>query len=414
MTVRSVNAETQLAPTLFLAVGVVVSALIAWLAPGWFPISGGLPALAWVLAVSSLIHVLIGRHCCWVVALLLAVGAVSFQLVVLVVRTIQVGAEVVSGFPWESLGRLGFGPEGVWTLGVLFVACAVSLLSSGERRLFTCLFWLTVLIGAWACLLIPTYRVTALGGFQRSGNTLALLACLSTLLAAGGLTGRWLENTEGQNPERTWPGFRASCGALGIAVLLLTCFHLAQPTPFRMGGHAWGCGVVGCMALLAAVPLIVLGAPLRTGYLLDLGLGLISLGLAGIAVLAFMPDTRPLAEGYPKIFNAQVVGLAAAAGLWTWEWKGRSRRCTFLTICLALLIVFMTAVWPKLPGNGASDDSLERVTAGLGTNLFLTLVAFRAARRWGGASFLALGLLALLGSVGFLAVRLLPFVSRSD
>ena len=97
----------------------------------------------------------------------LILGAIAFtvQLVILGIRLVYVTVDLVTVFPVESARYYGYGPEGLWSLGYLFVSCAVALASTREQQLCTCQFLIAVMIVVWACLLPPVFRMTSPGSF---------------------------------------------------------------------------------------------------------------------------------------------------------------------------------------------------------------------------------------------------------
>jgi hypothetical protein len=131
------------------------------------------------------------------------------------------------------------------------------------------------------------------------------------------------------------------------------------------------------------------------------------------------------------IFSAMIIGFAVATAMWTWVslvWQqqldggrpvlmaGRliphAKRSAFLSAVLALLVAVLMAVWPRLRGISTTDDEFGQVTAGLAANLFLLLVVLWSARRLRRPTFHILTFLAVLSTLGFILVRMLPFSPR--
>ncbi len=378
-------------------------------------------------------------HFAKVVALLLGVTAALIQLVILLMTAIPFAVDLINGYPWQTYPRFGFGPQGLWVLGLIFASCTIGLIATGDRRLFICHLWITVMIAAWGCLLAPSFRFTATGFYHRTGNTLWLQVCasaLTTLAAMAGRTNRLIQaDRRGriESPAETaaWFALEASCGGLALMNVLLAGYHLAVPMALLEGGYRSGFLATTGSAFLAAFACLQLGLRRPVGYLLDIGLTLVTLGIAA-AACAFIWDRREsLAEFYPRVFTALVWGGNLAAAGWTamtlWcrskrdtlenpDWYAavapHARRSGFLALAFSLLVSALMGVWPRLPSIAATDDSIGRVTTGLAANLALILAARWSARRLGGLSLHLLELLAVLSAMGFLAARVLPFASR--
>ena len=354
-----------------------------------------------------------------IVALQLGVVAAVIQSVVLAMRMIHVAVELLSGHPPRGAPDYGFGAGGLWTLGFVFAACAITLMSTRARRLWTCLLWSAIILASWACLLAPVVRSTTAGGFERTGSTLVLLGALSILLALAVMISR-----------RPWPGLSLSATVIAVAVILLVCCHLAVPVAVGRGGFRLGALVVTGSAALAAFACFLLLGREWSVSLADAGMGLTSLSLCGLATLAVPPQPATLAERYPMIFSAMIVGLALATGLWThlacaWRqqldrpqaWVASSRliprakRFAFVSAAFALVLGAIMAAWPRWPGIAAMDDSIGRVTAGFAANLFLLLVMLWCSRRLHKLTFQILTVLTVVSTAGFLMIRMLPFTS---
>jgi hypothetical protein len=69
-------------------------------------------------------------------------------------------------------------------------------------------------------------------------------------------------------------------------------------------------------------------------------------------------------------------------------------------------------VWPRLPAIAAMDHSYGRIAAGLSANLYLLLVMLWCSRRLQRLTFHLLTMLAVLSTMGFVIMRMLPFASR--
>ena len=138
-----------------------------------------------------------------------------------------------------------------------------------------------------------------------------------------------------------------------------------------------------------------------------------------------------LAERYPMMFNAMIVGLTFSTGLWTWlscvwdqqlghpeAWTttGRliphAKRFAFLSAALALVAGALMTYWPRMPSIAGMDHSFGRITAGFSAHLFLVLVMLWCSRRLRRVTFHLLTVLAVLSTAGFTIIRMVPFASR--
>ena len=189
-----------------------------------------------------------------VAALLSGVAAAIVQAIVLVMRVVYVCVDLTNGVPWRDVRAYGFGTGGLWTVGLLVAACAVSWRSTRDGRLAACQFWTAVLFVAWTGLLSPVLHRNTSGGYERSETTLITFAALCALLLVASLwslrfgdegSSKAGEDEADESPEESqaWPGFRASCTALAVLLTVLTCYHLlVRPDGDRFRG-ACGAGM---------------------------------------------------------------------------------------------------------------------------------------------------------------------------
>jgi hypothetical protein len=218
---------------------------------------------------------------------------------------------------------------------------------------------------------------------------------------------------------------------LGLVILFLVCYHLAVPIPLEFGGFRATAGIAMAAAWIAAAAAVHYTRERWSESVADVGMGLASLGLCGLCVL-FVPE-RPdtLAERYPIVFNALMLGWALSTATWTWfgckhryggpavleptivtAGPGLARRFAFLTASLALVVGSVMAVWPRLPAIAVTDDSLSRVCAGLSVNLFLLWVMLWSGRKMHRLTFHALTVFCVASAACFLLARMLPFTPR--
>ena len=225
-------------------------------------------------------------------------------------------------------------------------------------------------------------------------------------------------------------GFSASVTPMAIGVILLGCYHLAVPVPLGRLGFRGGALAVTGAAAVAAFACSRLLTRSWSVPLADAVMGMITLGLCGLAMLAVPAAPFDMAQRYPMVFNAIMVGLAASTALWSWlasSWREKAsangaeaitkrlsrsaRRFAFHSALLALVLGSVMAVWPRMPGIAAMDDSLGRVAAGTAGNLLLLVVMLWSSRRLHSPAFHLLTLFTVLSAAGFLAMRIVPFSS---
>lgn len=374
-------------------------------------------------------------------AVLFGVVTAIIQSVVLVMRMIYVGVDIVHGYPWDGVRDYGFGPRGLWSIALLFASCGIGLLSTRTHRLITVQLWTALLLILWACLLCPPFEMHASGAFERTGGTLLLLASLSMLLTTAVVMEGWFgrrqrsviqaESEAAPAPRREPTGFIASCGVLLIVIIVLGCYHLLVPLRTVWGGFAGSTLLAFLSVTVAAAGSILLLNRSWSANLADAVLGVASLSLCGLAMLAIPTQPTSLAERYPMMFNAMIVGLTLATGLWTWlscAWRRQSadgeprttsarliphaQRFAFLSAALALVAGALMTYWPRMHSIAGMDHTLGRITAGFAAHLFLVLVMLWCSRRLRRLTYDLLTILAVVSAAGFFIIRMGPFASR--
>ncbi|MBI4716720.1 MAG: hypothetical protein HY763_02865 [Planctomycetes bacterium] len=374
------------------------------------------------------------------ITVLSGVISASVLIVILGVRTVYVAVELVTVVPSADVPEFGFGPGGLITWCLLLLACAVGRLSTRDPRLTACLTAGGAATGAWACLLAPVFYVAPHGGLYRTWSTTLLCAWLAFVLAATALAEpRSVVGTSSATVPRpgrptlstAWTGLRMVCGAMATALLVLAAYHYAVPLDTASGRWRAPTIMITASAGLGVGACALLARRLGGGGLCEATMGLASITLGGACVCLLPHVPLSMAERYPMVLNALLIGLALAAGLHTqlariWRrrllgggvcetadrWLPHTRHAAFLTAAAALTVAGMMAVWPRLREVGTPDFSLGRVTAGFGGNLLLLLVFLWAARQWRRPTFHILTLLALVSTAGFMLVRMLPYTPR--
>ena len=375
-----------------------------------------------------------------VIALTAGAAAGVLLVVVLGVRATYAAIEMASIIPAIDTRPYGFGPSGLVSLGLLYLACVAAGATTADYRLAACRLVLAVLAGAWACLLPPVYEATARGGLQRTWGITGLLLWIA-VVTAGSVCWRYLHERRARRqlasaqaddlldtPTQSPMTHRISALLL-LLVLLLTAYHLAVPiVPERLGVR--GAALVASVAaLIGAAAGFLLTAQRWSVPVADLSLGLLSLAQCAVAVAVLPGSGVSLTEQYPILLNAMVVGLAMAVALATWLalfWEqqldggaattaGRmiphAKRSAFLSAVLALTLGGIMTIWPRLRAVGVEnlDASPTRLTAGLGGMLFLLLVLLWSARKLRRTTLHMLSVLVLFCAAAFMVVRMLPY-----
>jgi hypothetical protein len=213
-------------------------------------------------------------------------------------------------------------------------------------------------------------------------------------------------------PPPAWPGFRYSVGIVGVAILVLTCVHVAT---------IWA----AASAFLAGGALLAMVGRRWEENLADLGVGLLSIGIASLPLVVLRGQEKPTWLWFANVFNGLVVGLAAATGLWHWlagVWEqqldgarpwtttGRlirnARRVGFLCAATGVLVSLQLAFWPRFPRVEGFDDGTSRWFFGVGADLLLVLALTWSARAAGKATLAWLAVFAVASLASFVLIRL--------
>ena len=381
-----------------------------------------------------------------VAALVTGVTAGSLATGVLLLRLRDLAVELFTGTAAQWARDCGFAPAGMGIWVLLGLAAGLSAVSRRSGRQATVALWSLTGLVSWACLLMPAYLAVEAGRLERTAvvslwmSGLALLLTVAVCLhpwiyrdgatrasdaddevgAASGITAR-----RNAPPRRT--GFHTWCGIMALAILLLVCYHYAVPLSLRSGGFRVPAVLCTVSAWLASWSLWVVVRRSWSSNLADAALGLASFGFCGVVLVLVPGQPVLLVERYPLVFTALVIGLALATGLNAWlgvrartspdgdpppprvRLVPRARRMVFMTAALGLLISGVMAVWPRLSAIATTDDSLGRLASGVAADLLLLLAIMWAARRLRRLTLHLLGVAAVLLTLAFVVVRILPF-----
>lgn len=374
----------------------------------------------------------------------LILGSIAFTilLVILVLRVIYVVVDLANALPVRSIHDFGFSGDGLGSLACLFAACLLTFISTRATQLPTCLLLIAVMFAAWGSLLGPVFVFIPKGGLRATGATSTMAICLSLVLACSTAILSWSDRrrrrratgTESQalpGAPEIQHGFRISFVLVAVTVLLMVCYHLAVPIDLRDGSYRTVAMLSSASAALAAGACFSLLSKSWSYSLADVGVALMSTTICCLAVSAIPHYPESLAERYPVVFNAMIVGLALASALCTklalvWDRQvgdgnvrptaGRLishvKRGAFMSAVSAVALGGLMAIWPLLPAIAVADASMGRITAGFGADLFLLLVVLWSARRLRRMTFHVLVLLAVASAAGFMIMRMLPYTPR--
>lgn len=373
-------------------------------------------------------------------ALLLGISAAVIESIILAMRVIYVCIDLLRGFRWRGAADYGFSAEGLWSLGLLSISCGIALWTTRDRRLPTCLLALTTMTATWVCMLPSPFAPAQVGGEIRGGATALLVAAMAVILSVAtlGYAANAARVWRSSQPKvrsplgaaPLWPGFHTTCVILASAMSFLVCYHLLVPITIGGGGFRTPVVVATASAILAGGSCIYLVFLRWSDSLADAGVALLSLSLGGLAVAVLPAHARSIGERYPMLFSALIAGFAFAT-LITAQlsvmWKQQpiatepdslTRRMTsclkrfaFFNGSLAMLASALMAIWPRLPGIATMDHSIGRITSGCAANLFWLVVMLRSSRQLRRPTFHILTVLAMITTLAFVIIRMLPFTS---
>lgn len=374
-----------------------------------------------------------------VAALLLGVTAAIILCILLSMQGIYVLADLYRGYTIPGFRAFGLDNRGLWPIAFLTAALIMAFWSNPDRRLPACLVLCAAMLTTWLMLLQPVYRPD---GFERTATLLFLCLSqagvlfvstwlLSWRMRRAGLASAGTEPEDLHSVSVRFPGVTTCLTGLCVLVAALTTYHLLVPITLPIGGATLPPAILAVSSVLAAISGLNLLRLKWSPYLADATLTLGSLTLCSLVMLFVPEEPAALADRYPMIFNAIMIGLTISAALCvrTAQLIARQsgarkaplfetrlaawlKRFAFFNAALALVAATMMAIWPQLPAIAAMDDSLGRVAVGTATNLALVMVLIWCSRRLRRSSIHALTVLALLATGAFVVIRMLPFASR--
>lgn len=389
----------------------------------------------------------LNRHCLLAVsqvaATTAALAATAVVVFILCIRGVYSVLEVWHGAPLYQNQAFQFGAGGLVIIAMLAMSCTVGLLARGDRRLIAALFWLSVMAVSWGAMLSPTYRPLTDGRFERTPAALILTAGLAlTVCGFVACQASWNQRSRWRaahiDPDRLldgfthWPGIRVSAGTVGLVLILLVCYQMADPASSQVIGTRWAPVATAVCAGSCGVALFSLLSSRWSANLADIAMSLVTLAAALLALVFVPTEPVELAARFPMNFNAIMAAFALAAFLWVWisnVWRQQldrgcawtaagllapmAQRFAFFVACLALAVGGLMSIWPRLRAVANPDDSIGRVAAAVSAHLLLMLVLLWSGRTVRRSSFGALTILVAVSLVFFIVVRSGPLAPNT-
>lgn len=364
------------------------------------------------------------------IALILGTTAGTTEAIILAMRLLDSGVELATGSLSFQPASYGFAPVGLTALALLALTTAALDAARPSGRSAAALVWLAAGAAAWAALLAPVVVFSPGGRLIRTSTTFAVMIGLTVVAAAAAaVRGLHRRSTARRSMSpASWPGYRFVTAALSLTLTALCLYHLAAAVPLGGGHRVAAIVIVGCAAVGAWSSWIIAAGPWSLVHYE------LSLGLASVAMCAALAATAPrygltIEERFPLIFVAAAVGMALATVTWThaaarieggarpaWadaemavDMRKATKRFAFTTAAIGALIASLLALWPTRPEIGVTEDTLERFTVGLVAHLVLLLALLYCGRRLRRATFSMLTVLVLCSTLGFVAIRMLPW-----
>ncbi|HSW46879.1 MAG TPA: hypothetical protein VLM89_15060 [Phycisphaerae bacterium] len=361
----------------------------------------------------------------------LQMAAIVLGLVVVIVMTYVAATAALRRMPYlidyEARWETHVWPTGLFDLGLVAAATILAWGRTRDNQLFTVCFWILVLAGLWLSMQLPLLREVPIdsgGSYPDTTRwTIPFMFAIAALIAAfssleGGVfrhrrTHAWPHALDRlTSPPPAWPGFHYSVGIIGVVTLILTCINISS---------AWAT----ISAFVAGIAVLAMVGRRWEENLADLGVGLMSLGIASLPLLTVPTPEHLTSAWYANVFGRLVAGLALAAGFWHWlggVWDqqlddGRAwttagrlisniRRAGFLCGATGVLVSLQLAFWPRFQGVDTSDNTAARWAWGVGAIVLLMLSLTFSARRTQKTTLAWLATFCVVALVSFVLIRL--------
>ncbi len=354
-------------------------------------------------------------------------------------RLVDLVGELLTVQPWRETFAYVFARSGWWTLGLIFLACMFGRITHPKNGLGGYALALASMIVMWLCLQGAVFENAERGGLFATWRLRWIIACNAMILLVASFVLWWTARRKSKpahvstteklsEPLRQDDMFERVAGGIATMILLLVVYQIAVPLdPMHISTRS-SFAMNAASSFLAAVGCFLLVSRKWHRGLADVAFGLGSAAWIS-ACIALLPDyPNALAERLPIVFNAAMVGAAMVGAACTWFVVIRSpmqhdnsertiaehfvpvaNRFAFINLLFAVGLGGLMGIWPRLDSIGTPDLSLGRVTAGFGANLFLLLVSLWSARHLRRVTLHILTLLALLTTIGFMGIRMLPY-----
>jgi hypothetical protein len=225
-----------------------------------------------------------------------------------------------------------------------------------------------------------------------------------------------------------WVGLDDSCTALGLLLLIAVFGQLSMALKCGWASERLVSLILGVSSVVTGIALLRLVTRRWRIALADIGLGLMSVGIATLLLMLLPASPVSLEARIPARFNTIVIGLTVM--IWVWHWlygvwkqqlddgvswtttghlRSRLPRIIVAHAIVCLVAAGMMAGWPRLRLIGGHDATFLRIGFGVIGHLFLILTLIMLARRWRHAPLGVLAGVASLSLCAFLVIRLSVF-----
>ncbi len=225
-----------------------------------------------------------------------------------------------------------------------------------------------------------------------------------------------------------WAGLDDSCTSLGLLLLIAVFAQLSMVLKCHWASERLVALILGVSSIVTGISLLRLVTRRWRIGLADIGLGLLSVGVATLLLTVLPFEPIALEERIPARFNTIIIGLTVMMWVWIWlygvwhqqlddgaAWttaghmRSRLPRIIVALAVISLVAAGMMSGWPRLKLIGGHDASFLRIGFGVIGHLFLILTLIVLARRWKHAPLGVLAGVASLSLCAFLVIRLSVF-----
>ncbi|MCA9249860.1 MAG: hypothetical protein KDA54_01885 [Phycisphaerales bacterium] len=225
-----------------------------------------------------------------------------------------------------------------------------------------------------------------------------------------------------------WVGLDDSCTSLGLMLLIAVFAQLSMVLKCHWASERLVALILGVSSIVTGISLLRLVTRRWRIGLADIGLGLLSVGVATLLLTVLPFEPIALEARFPARFNTIIIGLTVMMWVWIWlygvwhqqlddgvAWttaghmRSRLPRIIVALAVISLVAAGMMSGWPRLRLIGGHDATFLRIGFGVIGHLFLILTLIMLARRWKHAPLGVLAGVASLSLCAFLVIRLSVF-----